>query len=153
MKFHLSVNLAQAYWRKRLGKSPRTPHIFYIYDYPVKGIKMGSRLLIQLIILLAPFAIYGLYRIAIEEAAAEGKKPWPIFRLFVIGFALTAATWVLFKVFEVKECREPSQLIDGKIVEGAVIPCERDMTNIGIPATEDPGAREAPDEPSGEDDE
>lgn len=110
---------------------------------------MGSRILFQTLILLAPFAIYGLYRIALAEAAAEGKKPWPVQRLFLIGFVLTSLAFVGSYFFNERVCREESRMIDGKIVQGEIIPCKRDVSDIGIPANDDPGARSAPDEPAG----
>lgn len=113
---------------------------------------MGSRVLFQLLILLAPFAVYGIYRIALAEAAAEGKKPWPVQRLFIIGFVLTTLALFASYFFDERVCREESRLVDGKIVQGKVVPCERDVTDIGIPGAEDPGALDVPDEPVGEDD-
>jgi len=55
---------------------------------------MGSRILIELLVLLSPFAVYGLYRMALSEAAADGKKPWPVQRLFIIGFVLALTAWI-----------------------------------------------------------
>ena len=119
---------------------------------------MGSRILIQVIILLAPFAIYGFYRMAIAEAAAEGKAPWPIFRLFVAGFALTLVAWVVLLVLDKRAasgdmCPGVRELVNGEIVQGPDVPCGRDVSGIGIPASEDPGARDTPAEPAGEGDE
>ena len=110
---------------------------------------MGPRVLFQLLILLAPFAVYGLYRIALAEAAAEGKKPWPVQRLFIIGFVLTTLALFASYFFNERVCREESRMIDGKIVQGKVIPCERSVEDIGIPATDDPGGRSDPVEPAG----
>ena len=124
---------------------------------------MGSRILIEILILLSPFAIFGLYRMAVAEAAAEGKKPWPVQRLFLIGFVLALIAWFVLLFLDKREladgvCYGESQVIDGKIVPGPVIPCERNVRSIGIPASDDPGARSAeddpaPEEPAGEDDE
>ena len=114
---------------------------------------MGSRVLFQLLILLAPFAIYGLYRIALAEAAAEGKKPWPVQRLFLIGFVLTTLALIASYFLDERVCREESRMIDGQIVQGKVVPCERDVKDIGIPGNQDPGGRETDDEvPAGEGD-
>ena len=110
---------------------------------------MGSRVLIQILILLAPFAIYGVYRIALAEAAAEGKRPWPVQRLFLIGFVLTSLAFVGFYFFNERVCREESRMIDGQIVQGKIIPCERSVDDIGIPANDDPGGRSVPEEPAG----
>ena len=119
---------------------------------------MGSRILIQVIILLAPFAIYGFYRMAIAEAAAEGKAPWPIFRLFVIGFALTLIVWVVLLVLDKQAasgdmCPGVRELVNGEVVQRPDVPCERDVSGIGIPASEDPGARDTLTEPASEGDE
>ena len=110
---------------------------------------MGSRVLFQLLILLAPFAIYGLYRIALAEAAAEGKKPWPVQRLFLIGFVLTSLAFFASYFFNERVCREESRMVDGQIVQGDIIPCERNVDRIGIPANDDPGARDTEEEPDG----
>lgn len=83
---------------------------------------MGARLLLELLILVSPFAIFGLYRIAVAEATAEGRKPWPVQRLFIIGFVLAILAWVALMVLEE---RNP---------EG-----ERNVRNIGVPASNDPG--------------
>lgn len=118
---------------------------------------MGSRILIEILILLSPFAIYGLYRLAIEEAAAEGKKPWPIQRLFIIGFVLAIVAWLGFLIWDKSRsntelCKGPSVLVDGKIRPGPEIPCPRDVKNIGIPASDDPGGGSLNLEPAGEGD-
>lgn len=115
---------------------------------------MGSRILIEILILLSPFAIFGLYRIAIAEAAAEGKKPWPVQRLFLIGFALAVIAWMVLLFIDKSSladevCTGKSRFVDGKIVPGEQIPCDRNMNEIGLPASEDPGGRNQPDEPAG----
>ena len=101
---------------------------------------MGSRILIEFLVLLSPFAIYGLYRIALTEAVSEGKKPWPVQRLFLIGFILAIVAWIVLAMLDPRECRAPSTTNEnGRIVKGEVIPCERNTQSIGLPASDDPG--------------
>ena len=109
---------------------------------------MGSRLLLELLILLSPFAIFGLYRIAVAEAAAEGQKPWPVQRLFIIGFVLAIIAWFALMLLEERRisddlCPGQSIFVNGELVEGEPVPCERDVKSIGVPASEDPGARQS----------
>lgn len=113
---------------------------------------MGSRILIEILVLLSPFAIYGLYRMALSEAAAEGKKPWPIQRLFIIGFVLAVLVWVVIIFLDDRTCKEPNRIVDGEVVQGKVIPCERDIESIGVPASDDPGGSIYEPATSGEDD-
>lgn len=118
---------------------------------------MGSRILIEILVLLSPFAVYGLYRLALSEAASEGKKPWPVQRLFLIGFALAIVAWVALLAWDKSNggdemCPGEKILVNGKIVQGPDVPCKRDVEGIGVPASEDPGGSSPPVETSGEDD-
>ena len=118
---------------------------------------MGSRILIEILILLSPFAVFGLYRMAVAEAAAEGRKPWPVQRLFIIGFVLAILAWLVLLVVDKREvsgemCPGKSELVNGKIVQGPDVPCERDVKDIGIPGSADPGIGTDPsDAPDGSD--
>lgn len=100
---------------------------------------MGSRILLEILVLLSPFAIYGLYRMALSEAAAEGKKPWPVQRLFIVGFILALLVWIVIIFLDDRTCKEPNRIVNGEVVQGKIIPCERDIESIGVPASDDPG--------------
>lgn len=118
---------------------------------------MGSRILIEILVLLSPFAVYGLYRMALTEAASEGKKPWPVQRLFIIGFVLAIIAWVVLLAWDKTAnsgdmCPGERTFVNGEIVQGPDRPCQRDVSGIGIPATDDPGGGSPESDPSGEDD-
>lgn len=105
---------------------------------------MGPRLLFQIILLLAPFALYAFYRFAIERAETEGRRPWPIRALFSAGVALSLAGYLYLVIRdadrEVEECFRPAQFVDGVLVPGEKYPCEKDLSITGRPADTDPGS-------------
>ena len=118
---------------------------------------MGSRILIEILVLLSPFAVYGLYRMALTEAASEGKKPWPVQRLFIIGFTMAVVAWIALLAWDKTNlntdmCPGERTLVDGEIVQGPDIPCNRDVEGIGVPVSEDPGGSSTSPDTSGEDD-
>ena len=118
---------------------------------------MGSRILIEILVLLSPFAIYGLYRMALSEAAADGKKPWPVQRLFIIGFVLAIVAWVALLAWDKtansgEMCPGERTFVNGEIVQGPDVPCERNVQGIGVPATDNPGGADSTGGASGEDD-
>lgn len=105
---------------------------------------MALRILFEVALLLSPFLIFGLYRFAISEAEAEGRKPWPIMMLFGIGFALAALAWLVLIVIDKRNtqdgvCYTPSKVVNGEVVRGDPYPCEKDVTRIGVPGSDDPG--------------
>ena len=104
---------------------------------------MASRVLFELFFFLLPFALFGLYRVAIAEAQQEGRSPWPIKRLFGAGMALAIGFWVLFIVIDHRggrdECYRPARLENGVMIPGETYPCEKDHSHIGEPANDDPG--------------
>ena len=109
---------------------------------------MATRLLFQLVFFLLPFMLFGIYRIAIAEAEQEGRKPWPIRWLFGIGLVLAVGSWFALILFDrggENQCYRAAYADPqtGKIVPGAYYECERDLTKIGIPRSEDPGGRPA----------
>jgi len=110
---------------------------------------MGSRILIEILVLLSPFAVFGLYRMALTEAASEGRKPWPVQRLFIIGFALAIVAWMALLAWEKTSmgtniCPGERVLVDGEIVQGPDVPCDRNVQGIGVPANDDPGSASTP---------
>lgn len=103
---------------------------------------MASRVLFELVLFLIPFAMFGLYRLAIAEAEEEGRKPWPIRWLFGLGFVLAVGVWFVLIMIDRGEaniCYTKSRLENGVIVPGEPYPCEKDLTRIGIPDSDDPG--------------
>lgn len=105
---------------------------------------MAYRILLQVLIFLAPFLMYGLYRLLMADAQAEGRKTWPIRTLFGIGAVLTIAFWLFLVLREEKSreiCYEPERFVDGVLVPPRQVPCERDLTTLGEPLKEDPGGQ------------
>jgi hypothetical protein len=107
---------------------------------------MGARVLFQLVFFLLPFILFGLYRLAIAEAEQEGRKPWPIRVLFGIGLVLAVGSWLVFIFLDRgggDQCYRASYIDQetGEFVEGSYYPCDRDVSGIGIPRSEDPGGQ------------
>jgi hypothetical protein len=105
---------------------------------------VATRILFQLVFFLLPFLAFGLYRLALAEAAQEGRKPWPIKGLFGLGLVLAVGSWLAFILIDRTDggyCYTPSQLVDGQIIPGERYPCERDLSQIGQPRSSDPGGR------------
>ena len=105
---------------------------------------MAPRILFQLVLFLLPFILFGVYRLAITEAEQEGRKPWPIRVLFGVGLALAVGSWIVFIILDRggrEECYRPTQMVDGVLVPGERYACEKALTDIGIPKTEDPGGQ------------
>ncbi|MEM9054940.1 MAG: hypothetical protein AAGB16_06405 [Pseudomonadota bacterium] len=107
---------------------------------------MAPRVLFQLVFFLLPFILFGLYRLAVAEAEQDGRKPWPIRVLFGIGLALAVGSWLLFIFLDRgggDQCYRAAYVDPEtrEFVEGSYYPCERDVTGIGIPRSEDPGGQ------------
>lgn len=105
---------------------------------------MTYRLIFELVLFLSPFLAFGVYRLATQEAIEEGRKPWPITVLFGIGAFLAVAAWVVLIFMDRGSgdmCYEPRRMVDGKIVGGNVVPCDKEKSNLGLPASRDPGGR------------
>ncbi|MFC6198635.1 DUF6111 family protein [Ponticaulis profundi] len=84
-----------------------------------------TRILLQLLLILVPFAIFALYRFATRHARTERQK-WPIAVLTGIGFAISAAFygWVYFREpHGDRTCYSAPRFVDGEIIQGEVIPC------------------------------
>jgi len=100
--------------------------------------------LIELALLMLPFAVFGAYRYLVTEVESEGRKAWPVHVLFGIGAALAVAFWLFFILSEDRDrnaCFEPDRFDAeaGEIIKGRQVPCETDISQIGVPSTEDPG--------------
>lgn len=105
---------------------------------------MATRILFQIILFILPFAMFGLYRLAIREAKEEGRKPWPIRVLFGIGLALAVGVWLVFIVIDRggrDECFRAAKIVDGVLIPGETYPCEKDLSGAGAPRTDDPGGK------------
>lgn len=97
---------------------------------------MAYRILIELFFFLTPFMVFGLYRLLMADAEADGRKAWPINTLFGLGAALAAGVWLFFILRENKErnvCYEPARFENGELIDARQVPCDQDVTQLGIP--------------------
>lgn len=106
---------------------------------------MPYRILMEFAIFLSPWVAYGLYRLAISDAEAEGRKAWPINALFGTGLVLATLLWAFFIFSEDRGrdiCREPSSYdpVTQELIPGREYECERDVSTVGIPRTREPGS-------------
>lgn len=106
---------------------------------------MVRTVVVQLILFLLPFLAYAIYRLLVSDAEQEGRKTWPITILFAAGAVLFLAGWVAMWLSDDKDpnmCFEPGyerpRFVDGEIVPARQIPCERDLRDVGAPASETP---------------
>ncbi len=91
---------------------------------------MAYRILLELALFLSPFATFGVYRMLVNEAEAEGRDVWPIRRLFLVGVVLAGGVWVYFILREDRQrgvCREPARFEDGVLIPERLYPCEVDV--------------------------
>lgn len=106
---------------------------------------MVYRLLMEVGIFLTPFILYGVYRLLVRDAQAEGRKTWPINTLFAIGAVLAIGLYIFLALREDKDrdlCYEPARFEDGHLVPAQTVPCERarDLTRLGEPTSDSPGS-------------
>jgi len=105
---------------------------------------VAYRVALQLAVFLLPFIMYGVYRLLISDAQADGRKTWPINSLFGAGAALTLGLWVYLASREDKDrdnCYQPAGMENGVLVPGKQIPCPegRSVIDVGAPTTDEPG--------------
>lgn len=104
---------------------------------------MVRTVVIQLVLFLLPFLAYAIYRLIVSDAQAEGRKTWPITILFSLGLALTFSGWIATILLQDKTprnvCWEPARNEGGVIIPARQVPCERDLSRVGAPASRDPG--------------
>ncbi|MEO0883585.1 MAG: DUF6111 family protein [Pseudomonadota bacterium] len=97
---------------------------------------MPRILLLEIAIFLSPFMAYGLYQLALRDAAAEGRKAWPITALFGIGLTLAAGTWLYLILREDRDrniCREAPSFDSEtqELIPGREYECDADIETIG----------------------
>ncbi len=106
---------------------------------------MATRVLFQLALFVLPFLLFAIYRVALAEARSEGRKPWPIRVLFGIGLVLAIGSWIAFIILDKvrpEMCGGESYLdrATGEVMKTEQYPCERDLSQAGIPRSDDPGS-------------
>ncbi|MEO1475828.1 MAG: DUF6111 family protein [Pseudomonadota bacterium] len=97
---------------------------------------MPRILLLELAIFLSPFAAYGLYHAALRDAAAEGRKAWPITALFATGLGLAVLAWLFLILREDRDrniCREAPSFDSEtrELIPGREYECDADIESIG----------------------
>lgn len=102
---------------------------------------MPRLVLFELAMLLTPFILFGLFRLAVKEAEVEGRKAWPINLLFGIGVALAVVAWLFLIMREDRGsdlCTGPSRFdpVSGKIVPGEKYECDLGIDQGGARAAE-----------------
>lgn len=105
---------------------------------------MTYRLMFELILFLSPFAAFGIYRLARQEAVEEGRKPWPITILFAAGAGLAVAAWIILILIDRgggETCIQRARFVDGRVIPAQEVPCDKDRSHLGEAASDDPGGR------------
>ncbi len=105
---------------------------------------MTYRLLFELVLFLSPFAAFGIYRLARQEAIEEGRKPWPITILFGAGAVLAVLAWVVLILLDRgsgETCIERARFENGRVIPAQEVPCPKDRSHLGEAASSDPGGR------------
>ena len=104
---------------------------------------MAGRLLIELTLFATPWVLFALYVAMTRDAVEDGRRRWPINALFLTGLALALIGWfamVSLDRGEVELCRQSSRMVNGEIVQGALVPCEHHLESAGNPRSDNPGA-------------
>lgn len=97
---------------------------------------MAYRIAIQIFFLMLPFLVYGVYRYLLVDAQNDGRKVWPINTLFITGAVISALVWVISVLTEDRRrdvCRQPARMENGVLISSSTLPCEKDVTQVGIP--------------------
>lgn len=97
---------------------------------------MTQRILVELLLFLAPFAVFLIYRAASRDLSIKDR--WPLTRLVVIGAVIAVLGLVIPPLLEPREadkCFDPTRLTaDGQVVPPREIPC----TDIVSPGANTP---------------
>jgi hypothetical protein len=104
---------------------------------------MAGRILFEVFLFATPWVLFAIYVAMTRDAVEDGRRRWPINALFLSGLALALIGWFAMIALdrgEAEACRESSRMVNGEIVQGAVIPCDHDLSRAGTPRSDDPGA-------------
>lgn len=89
---------------------------------------MGYRIAIQLFIFALPFIAFGIYLLLIADAEEDGRRKWPIQTLFITGFVLSSAAWLIGVALADRSdttCHRKAQLDEnGQIIQAESYDCE-----------------------------
>jgi hypothetical protein len=87
---------------------------------------MATRILIELLLFLAPFAVFLVYRAASRDMKIRDR--WPLTRLVLIGAGVAVVALIITPLLEPREtdkCFDPVRYVDGKVQEPKEISCEQ----------------------------
>lgn len=88
---------------------------------------MATRILVELLLFLTPFAVFLIYRAASRDLKIRDR--WPLTRLVIIGAVIAVVALIITPLLEPREsdkCFDPVRYgADGKVVEPKEIPCEQ----------------------------
>jgi NADH:ubiquinone oxidoreductase subunit 3 (subunit A) len=85
---------------------------------------MGQRVFIELLLFLAPFAVFLVYRAASRDMMIRDR--WPLTTLVLVGAGLAVAALVIGPLLEPSEqgkCYQAAQYINGKTIPAKEVPC------------------------------
>ncbi len=106
---------------------------------------MARQIVISLVLFALPFILYAIYRLLVTDAEVDGRKTWPIKLLFGSGVVLALVGYsVMLAIALTTErdrnvCYEAARFEDGVLIPARQVPCTRDFTGVGMPASDDPG--------------
>lgn len=88
---------------------------------------MTTRILVELLLFLTPFAVFLVYRAASRDLKIRDR--WPLTRLIIIGAVIAIAALIITPLLEPREsdtCFSATRYeADGKITPSKEIPCEQ----------------------------
>ncbi len=84
------------------------------------------RIAFQISLVLLPFVLFAIYRVATREKNTFSQR-WPFAMLTLAGLFLMSAFYVFMFVKEPRgkrTCVEPPRFENGKVIQGKVVPCK-----------------------------
>jgi len=85
---------------------------------------MAQRVFVELLLFLAPFMVFLVYRAASRDMMIRDR--WPLTTLVVIGAAVAVLGLIIPPLLEPSEqgkCYQAAQYIDGKTIPAKEVPC------------------------------
>ncbi len=108
---------------------------------------MARQFVISFVLFTLPFILYGIYRLLVMDAEVRGRKTWPLNLLFGSGVVLAFAGYAVMLAIALtterdrNTCYQPARFENGVLIPAQTVPCEKDLSGVGMPAREDPGGQ------------